>query len=120
MFADNWGFHPSSACGLVPDPEKALTSPMLDMSHAFPASLRHGGADSATGLDGHMSATRETISYQFGDAKSGNDTQRIMTDNAKLVFAGDVRRPPGVHQALAVLMGTVAVGLGVRLAAGSR
>ncbi len=67
-----------------------------------------------------MSAARKAIPYQFDDAKSGNDTQRIMTDNAKLVFAGDVLRPPGVHRALAGLMGTVPVGLGVRLAADSR
>jgi hypothetical protein len=81
---------------------------MLDMSHAFPHP-RDGGADSATGLDGHIRDARNNF-LSIWDAKSGNDTQRIRTDNAKLVFAGDVRRPPGVHQALAVLMGTVAAG----------
>jgi hypothetical protein len=70
--------------------------------------------------DEHMSVTREAIFYQFDDAKSGTDTQRIMTDSAKLLFAGDVLRPPGDHRAVAGLMCTVAVGFGVRLAPKSR
>lgn len=70
-----------------------------------------------SGLAEHMSAARRAVSYQFYDAKSGNDTQRIMTDSAKLLFAGDVLRPQG---AVAALMCTVPVGLGVSLAAKSR